>query len=107
MPTIRDDVFADLRAERDRQVNKEGWDDKHDDEHDGGEMAVAGALYAICDADVDPEAFSSLLQALWPWDHTWWKPKDVEHNLVRAGALIAAELERVRRAKSATEEETP
>lgn len=36
---------------------------------------------------------------LWPWDVRWWKPSpDPERNLVKAGALIAAELDRLARA---------
>lgn len=99
MSDVRDSVFADIRAERERQINKEGWTEEHDDEHGKGEMAVAAALYALADSDCDPDAFLDLLQALWPWDEKWWKPKDPEHNLIVAGALIAAELERRRRAK--------
>jgi hypothetical protein len=32
----------------------------------------------------------------WPWDAKWWKPS-VDHvrNLVKAGALIAAEIDRM------------
>jgi hypothetical protein len=31
----------------------------------------------------------------WPWSFEWWKPKDRIRNLVRAGALIAAEIDRL------------
>ena len=34
---------------------------------------------------------------LWPWAAEWWKPKDCRRNLVRAGALILAEIERLDR----------
>ena len=30
----------------------------------------------------------------WPWALNWWKPKDRRRDLIRAGALIVAELER-------------
>lgn len=33
----------------------------------------------------------------WPWARCGWKPKDRRSNLVRAGALIAAELDRMDR----------
>jgi len=92
-------VLADIAAERERQKNVEGWTDQHDDEHDDGEMAVAAGLYAIQTAEIDPEAFAAMLQGLWPWDEKWWKPKNSERDLIRAGALIVAELERRRRAK--------
>jgi hypothetical protein len=32
----------------------------------------------------------------WPWDQKWWKPSDDPvKNLVKAGALIAAEIDRL------------
>lgn len=37
----------------------------------------------------------------WPWDPSWWKPSpDPIRNLVKAGALIAAEIDRLRVATS-------
>jgi len=30
----------------------------------------------------------------WPWDPKWWKPKDRRRDLVRAAALIIAEIDR-------------
>ena len=34
----------------------------------------------------------------WPWDESWWKPSnDSIRNLVKAGALIAAEIDRLHR----------
>lgn len=34
----------------------------------------------------------------WPWDASWWKPSpDPIANLVKAGALIAAEIDRLQR----------
>ena len=35
----------------------------------------------------------------WPWSDKWWKPKDKIRDLVRAGALIAAEIDRLQRLK--------
>ena len=39
----------------------------------------------------------------WPhtWDASWWKPKDRRRDLVRAGALIIAEIERLDRLDAA------
>jgi hypothetical protein len=34
----------------------------------------------------------------WPWDEKWWKPStNPIRNLVKAGALIAAEIDRLQR----------
>jgi hypothetical protein len=36
--------------------------------------------------------------ARWPWSQDWWKPTNPRRDLVKAGALIAAEIERLDRA---------
>ena len=33
----------------------------------------------------------------WPWVRRWWKPTDRRRDLVKAGALILAEIERLDR----------
>jgi hypothetical protein len=38
----------------------------------------------------------------WPWEDKWWKPKDRRRDLVRAGALIVAEIERLDRLAAKT-----
>lgn len=88
-----------IAAERARQVKDEGWDRHHDGEHAHGEMALAAACYAIVDAEaVKFKGFlDDLWGMLWPtteWSIKWWKPKDPLRNLIRAGALIAAEIDR-------------
>lgn len=99
-------VLADIAAERERQKNVEGWTDHHDNQHKDGETAIAAGMYAIHTAAVSPGVVETLLKRVWPWDWKWWKPKDAERDLVRAGALIVAELERLRRAKKAKGETT-
>lgn len=84
-------VIDEIAAERKRQKDAEGWSESHDDEHDGGALAVAAACYAISD---HPET----VKRLWNWDWKWWKPKDRRRDLIRAGALIVAEIERLDRA---------
>lgn len=92
-----------IAAERARQVEREGWTPQHDDAHSTGEMADAAACYASLSSaqsrDVDSCADYALPDS-WPWDADWWKPKDRLRNLVRAGALIAAEIDRVQRAEA-------
>lgn len=99
-------------AERERQVTAEGWTPEHDDSHPAGELAAAGAFYALAVARGDgnlvgpgelrhtPEG-PDLTDVIftWPWDGEWWKPKDPERDLVRAGALVAAEADRLVRAR--------
>lgn len=89
--------MALIAKERTRQIVQEGWKPDHDDEHRGGELACAADAYiyaALANiAGVPPER-----SVMWPWDEAWWKPSDDPiRNLVKAGALIAAEIDRLQR----------
>lgn len=81
------DGAAMIAAERRRQIATEGWTADHDRQHVSGELVQAALYYA------DPEA--GVLD--WPWDN-WPKTKgeDRVRDLVKAGALIAAEVDRLR-----------
>ncbi|GKJ93571.1 hypothetical protein NUBL21985_21230 [Klebsiella pneumoniae] len=87
---------ADVLAERKRQVTTEGWTPEHDDQHVNFEMAIAGGLYAISAVDSHHKLRNSAPSA-WPWDRKWWKPDGPRRDLVKAGALILAEIERLDR----------
>ncbi|KLY37147.1 hypothetical protein SK92_00281 [Klebsiella oxytoca] len=91
---------TDVLAERQRQITAEGLTPEHDDEYQHCEMAVAAACYIM--ADDDPRAD---VPELWPWPSEWWKPTDVRRDLVKAGALILAEIERLDRAAGTKEAE--
>lgn len=96
-----DGVFR-IQNERRRQVEVEGWTPEHDDEHDACEMVMAAGCYAwhavgqvngVCWPD---DALD--VPGEWPWHPDWWKPDlDPIRNLVRAAALIAAEIDRLQR----------
>ena len=73
-------------------MREEGWTFEHDDTHRRGEMARAAACYALHGLNVKG-------RPRWPWSHSWWKPRNRVSDLVRAGALIAAEIDRLHRAK--------
>lgn len=87
---------ADVLAERGRQVESEGWTPEHDDGHKFGELAIAASCYADW-----PHPEGGRCAGRWPWDHHWWKPKDRRTDLVRAAALLLAEIERLDRAAAA------
>lgn len=91
------DALRDIATERRRQIEVEGWTPEHDDKHMAGNMAVAAASYAV-----GPYTAGSDLQRLiWRWSGwslQWLKPKNPRADLVRAGALIVAEIERLDRA---------
>lgn len=95
----------DVLAERERQKSKEGCSEAHDDTHDNGEIARAAACYAIPAHHRITFGISKDLTGvplLWPWDARWWKPsqQNRRRELVKAGALILAEIERLDRATS-------
>ena len=84
-----------IAAERERQVTAEDWTPEHDAGHTSGELALAGALYAI------PFPARKGHVNLWPWGEGYWKPTsdDRVRELVKAGALIAAEIDRLNAAE--------
>jgi len=83
-----------IAAERARQMSDEKWDAQHDDEHERGELAVAAACYVLGAAR---KRYSRECPLRWPWDGAWWKPTDRVRDLTKAGALIAAEIDRLLR----------
>jgi hypothetical protein len=95
------DAARDLLAERKRQVEKEGWTPSHDDAHDRGELAAAAGCYALGAClpthEVDGPG-SYVIPSFWPWDGEWWKSSTRRRDLIKAGALILAEIERLDRA---------
>lgn len=98
-------VAEEIVAERRRQIEVEGWSPEHDDAHGSGEMALAAACYAVSGGVPEHERGKSdlllaCIQFLWPkaWAWSWWKPKDRRRDLIRAAALIVAEIERLDRA---------
>ncbi len=95
-----------IAAERRRQEEEEGWTPEHDAEHTNAELATAGVGYAMFaveqlvmgpDREMPGEAYSVPPSATeWPWHPDRWKPStDPIRNLVKAGALIAAEIDRL------------
>lgn len=89
-----------IMQERQRQVNVEGWTAEHDNEHIMGEMIGAAVTYAAHALEIvsNHEIPGADEEGWWPWDEKWWKPSpDVITNLVKAGALIAAEIDRLQR----------
>jgi len=86
----------DVLAERRRQVEQEGWTPAHDDAYANNELRRAASAYAM---HFDP----FLIPHIWPWAADWWKPTTERRNLVKAGALILAEIERLDRAAMSSE----
>jgi hypothetical protein len=96
--------WQDIVAERRRQIEVEGWAPEHDDRHRSGQLATAAAVYALTGsssgrASWDKGQEPSLTEQIWSWDWSWFKPTgSARRDLVKAGALIIAEIERLDRA---------
>lgn len=84
-----------ITEERTRQIEEEGWTPSHDDNHDNGELAAAAGCYALWTWS-QTDAIR-----LFPFDEEWLKAsdEDIVRNLIKAGALIAAEIDRLNRLK--------
>lgn len=103
-----------IAAERTRQTELHRWDAAHDDEHTGGELALAAALYAspILLYAIKHSANATSFVDPWPWDDRFDKRPtngnvlepncqlrhhDRIRQLAKAGALIVAEIQRLQR----------
>ncbi|MFB8829103.1 hypothetical protein ACE0DR_06260 [Azotobacter sp. CWF10] len=93
-PAQQSQAALDVLAERRRQIEAEGWTPEHDDKYLDDELAMA----AVCYLEYSPELCGPEAPSAWPWDEAWWKPSDRRRDLVKAGALILAEIERLDRA---------
>jgi hypothetical protein len=104
-----------IAAERKRQVEEEGWSPEHDDEHEDGELGLVAALYATpirLYAKQENSGWTAFHDP-WPgsWDTEWDKRPPLGNEvasvatrirmLEKAGALIAAEIDRLLRAAPA------
>ncbi|EEA3739708.1 hypothetical protein J5047_003379 [Salmonella enterica] len=83
------DALRDVIAERQRQISVKGWTPEHDDTYIGCELAAAAISYI---EPVEAENY-------WPadWHDGSFRPSDYRRNLVKATALLVAELERLDR----------
>lgn len=112
-----------IAAERQRQIKKEKWTAKHDDEHDDNSLALAAVCYAAPERVFVRREYANTVAFSDPWPDSWadyWDkrgsygngreagngiadPDSYTHEerldlLVKAGALIAAEIDRLKRA---------
>lgn len=94
------DVLAEVR----RQIDLERFSDEHDDIYDDGELSSAGTAYALAATDVlcpfsqGDGNYKETPPEMWPWDQGWWKSTTPRRDLVKAAALIIAEIKKVDRA---------
>ncbi|MGK5008174.1 hypothetical protein [Janthinobacterium sp. MDB2-8] len=103
------DAARDVLTERRRQITTKGWDHDHDDAQRNDEIAAFAAVYALPEGARDwpakETAFGrTFAEALIPF---CWEPKfgDRRRDLVKAAALLVAEIERIDRAAIAASEQ--
>ncbi len=104
MSTVNDGATL-IAAERRRQIEAEGWTADHDDSHDTCELVQA----AVCYLHVSTQYEIGGEAPPWPWGDEWWKPRQGTagyiRNLTKAGALIAAEIDRLQRLAARAKED--
>jgi hypothetical protein len=93
-----------IAQERLRQVEEEGYTAEHDDLYGFGQLAYAGACYALSSQMHKPPRDYNV-PIMWPWLMESWKPKTPLRDLIRAGALIAAEIDRLQRVEEKEKED--
>lgn len=91
-----------IADERARQISVEGWSPLHDQQYLRGQLVDASLSYIYAAINVGHPAMQNP-PIEWPWDSEWWKPSDDPiRNLEKAGALIAAEIDRLQNQSSTT-----
>jgi|JI10StandDraft_1071094.scaffolds.fasta_scaffold152131_2 hypothetical protein len=90
-------VIDEVVAERRRQVEEEGYTPEYDDQHHDCQLACAAACYALASDDMSNTY--DLATIVWPAAWIYGKPTTPRRNLIKAAALIVAEIERIDRNK--------
>jgi hypothetical protein len=108
--TREDEAMQLIRNERHRQISAEGWSAVHDDAHQRGELESAAIVYWNCATKPGHvvRVLENNVETKWPWDQHWFKPfvpsigggfpeVDKQRCLIKAGALMLAEIDRLQR----------
>ncbi len=94
-------IYAEIDQRRQKQIAK-GYDAAHDDQHSKGEIALGAAAY--CEAAARSDVYvrigrASAFPLRWPWKPSEFKSEGPRENLLKAAAMIVAEIERLDRKK--------
>jgi hypothetical protein len=93
-----DTAAQDVLEERRRQIETEGYTTERDDQYTSGQLADAASTYAWRARSWNPPyALCTHTPTMWPWAPETWKPQPQRQMLIKAGALILAEIERLDR----------
>lgn len=80
---MSENIINEIITERKRQIDK-GWSYKHDDTLVDGQLTWAAAAYATGKSELHPSGWV-------------YKPSTKRRRLIKAAALIVAEIERLDR----------
>jgi len=97
----------DVLTERRRQVEQEGFTPEEDDLYgESFALAKAAGCFALA-AGAGNHTADRVVRQFWPstWDPKWWKRTTPRRDLVKAAALLLAEIERIDRAEAAAQAE--
>lgn len=106
LPNLQMDGACLITVERARQRHVEGYTAAHDDEEESlGQLLFAARAYVLhALMATQQKVFVPEPPPKWPWPRICWKPsEDPIRTLVKAGALIAAEIDRLQRLKAKDE----
>ncbi|HHE3631944.1 TPA: hypothetical protein ACPDW7_000999 [Pasteurella multocida] len=78
-----------IANERLRQQSEKGFSLNSDTQYTNDELVRAAMCY------LQAQSRHAIMPIFWPWGKKYWNPKDRKENLIRAGALIAAEIDRL------------
>lgn len=87
-------------AERQRQIQTEGYSLEHDTRYVNLELIRAASCYVEyatgLQMGIPREALTKFVFPRWPWAARYFKPsEDPARNIEKAGALLAAEIDRL------------
>jgi len=91
------ELIAEERAE---QIEKHGWTSEHDDQHTDGALIKVAAILAANGTDAYVKSFDGEFESgddVWGLEQKLSGDKNKIHRLKVAGALIAAEIDRLNR----------
>ena len=104
--TVSSRGMLDVIGERVRQVTALGYTPDHDDVHADGSLSEAAAVFVLNAYGYSTHTFGYGSLNVWDaWGVAWFKPKSLRRDLVRAAALIIADIERIDRSETPTGEQ--
>lgn len=88
-------AIEDVLSERKRQITEEKFTDEMDDLYTDGELPSAAICYAS--VGLNQSNWNWIFRQYWPWDSAWFKHVNCRRSIVKASALLIAEIERIDR----------